>query len=85
VLPASFTNGTCQNNSGTGQDDQGWCYVTGQRACPQALQFSTNGLPSGGIVSLQCLENSSDFASGNGTGGASDAATVTTEGDADTQ
>ena len=80
VLPANFTNGTCQNNTGTAPGDQGWCYLTGQRTCPQALQFSTNGLPSGGVVSLQCLENSSDFASGNGAGGTS--ATFATGGDA---
>jgi hypothetical protein len=77
VLPANF-QGTCKNNTDpTDIPTQGWCYVTGGATCPQSLQFSSNGLPQGGIVSLQCLENSSDFASGNGTGGGSSTTTTT--------
>jgi hypothetical protein len=69
VLPADF-QGTCKNNTNPATpNSQGWCYITGGGSCPQSLQFSSAGLPQGGIVSLQCLENSSDFASGNGTGG----------------
>jgi hypothetical protein len=64
--------GTCANNTDPSvPNSQGWCYVTGGGACAQSLQFSAKGLPSHGIVSLQCLENSSNF--GNSTGGSSDA------------
>jgi hypothetical protein len=77
VLPAQFPSGsnTCKANSPPAQ--QGWCYVTGQGSCPQSLVFTTKGLPPEGIVSLQCLENSSDFASGNGTGGGTSSSTAT--------
>jgi hypothetical protein len=82
VLPANF-QGTCKNNTDpTVANSQGWCYITGSGSCPQSLQFSSKGLPAGGVVSLQCLENSSDFASGNGTGGSAPASTATTSGDA---
>jgi hypothetical protein len=73
VLPANF-QGTCKNNTAK-TDTQGWCYITSTGSCPQSLEFSTFGLPAGGIVSLQCLENSSDFASGNGTGGGTSTST----------
>jgi hypothetical protein len=76
VLPDAFLGGTCKNN--TGDAGQGWCYITGGATCPQSLVFSTDGLPANGIVSLQCLENSSDFASGNGTGGGGGGTTTST-------
>jgi hypothetical protein len=79
VLPANF-QGTCKNNTSSAAGQQGWCYITGGATCPQSLQFSQNGLPQGGIVSLQCLENSSDFASGTGTGGATSTATGSSSG-----
>jgi hypothetical protein len=71
VLPANFQGGTCQNNTSVGEaGTQGWCYITGvggdAGTCAQSLQFSSKGLPTGGIVTLQCLEHSTDFASGNG-------------------
>jgi len=80
VLPSGFNGGTCKNNSNGAP--QGWCYITGGATCPQSLVFSTNGLPNGGVVSLQCLENSSAFASGNGTGGASSTASTSSSGGA---
>jgi hypothetical protein len=77
VLPANF-QGSCKGNvDPMTPNSQGWCYITGSGSCPQSLQFSSKGLPAGGIVSLQCLENSSDFASGNGTGGGTSSSTAT--------
>jgi hypothetical protein len=54
VLPPNFAaGGTCKNN--TPPASQGWCYVTNQYGCAQAINFSPMGLPPGAIVSLQCL------------------------------
>ncbi len=83
VLPAQFLGNTCKNNnSPTKMGTEGWCYITGTGTCPQSIDFSVNGLPKGGIISLQCLENSSDFASGNGTGGGSSTPVSTASSDA---
>jgi hypothetical protein len=68
--------GTCANNTDPSvAGTQGWCYVTAAGdagGCAQSIQFSSSGQPPNGIVGLQCLENSSDFANGNGTGGSND-------------
>jgi hypothetical protein len=73
--PDPATLPTCQVQEITGlaagtsckaSSEPGWCYVTGTAAgnCAQAIDFSSQTLPTGAAVSLQCIESSSALAAG---------------------
>jgi hypothetical protein len=61
--PGDFDmTGTC-----TGSPESGWCYVEGQAAgtCPRRIIFTHGEPPSGAIVNMQCIEETSAAVGGS--------------------
>jgi hypothetical protein len=71
AMPAGgTTSGTCVGMGAT--NEQGWCYVTGTAsgACDtQAVLFTSNALPNGATVNLQCILENQGTGGGSGDGG----------------